>query len=121
MHGCLFLCKRRESEGRRRRFRRREGDEAGGGGDDEDPVGEEDGYGAYSSHVHSEKIYQDLCRLHLPPPPSAAQVIIFIISFILSSSENRLFYFSPRCVQKHNFLNVLSRLDASISSQCQAC
>ncbi|XP_033328154.2 vav guanine nucleotide exchange factor isoform X1 [Megalopta genalis] len=63
----------REDEGRRRRFRRREGDEAGGGGDNEDPVGEEDGYGAFCSHAQSEEIYKDLCSLHMPPPPSVVQ------------------------------------------------
>ena len=78
----FFLCTRRENEGRRRRFRRREGDEAGGGGDSEDPVGEEDGYGAFCSHAQSEEIYHDLCSLHLPPPPSAVQVIIAIIIII---------------------------------------
>lgn len=55
----------------------------GGGGDNEDPVGEEDGYGAFCSHAQSEEIYQDLCSLHLPPP-SVAQVIIFSPLFLFS-------------------------------------
>lgn len=90
MHGCLFIFifflyfgkKRRESDGRRRRFRWRERDEAGGGGvggDDEDSNGEEGGYGACNSHAQREKVYHDLCRLHLPPPPSTAQVILIFI------------------------------------------
>lgn len=68
----------------------------GGGRDNEDPVGEEDGYGAFCSHAQSEEIYQDLCSLHLPPPPSVAQVNIFFCSYFnLVNDFLYLFKMSP--------------------------
>ncbi|XP_012056528.1 PREDICTED: protein vav [Atta cephalotes] len=94
----------REDEGRRRRFRRREGDETGGGGDNEDPVGEEDGYGAFCSHAQSEEIYQDLCSLHLPPPPSVAQ------SSAISGGEKRDYVIQELVETERNYTEVLSNL-----------
>ncbi|CAK9821771.1 Protein vav [Anthophora retusa] len=94
----------REDEGRRRRFRRREGDEAGGGGDNEDPVGEEDGYGAYCSHAQSEEIYQDLCSLHLPPPPSVAQ------DGAISGGEKRDYVIQELVETERNYSEVLNSL-----------
>ncbi|XP_076675030.1 vav guanine nucleotide exchange factor [Andrena cerasifolii] len=94
----------REDEGRRRRFRRREGDEAGGGGDNEDPVGEEDGYGAYCSHAQSEEIYQDLCSLHLPPPPSVAQ------DGAISGGEKRDYVIQELVETERNYSDVLNSL-----------
>ncbi|CAL7947972.1 unnamed protein product [Xylocopa violacea] len=94
----------REDEGRRRRFRRREGDEAGGGGDNEDPVGEEDGYGAYCSHAQSEEIYQDLCSLHLPPPPSVAQ------GGAISGGEKRDYVIQELVETERNYSDVLNSL-----------
>ncbi|XP_017880659.1 protein vav isoform X2 [Ceratina calcarata] len=94
----------REDEGRRRRFRRREGDEAGGGGDNDDPVGEEDGYGAYCSHAHNEEIYQDLCSLHLPPPPSAAQ------DGVISGGEKRDYVIQELVETERNYSDVLNSL-----------
>lgn len=67
-----------------------------GGRDNEDPVGEEDGYGAFCSHAQSEEIYQDLCSLHLPSPPSVAQVIIFFSPYFYSVN-NFLYYNYIRC------------------------
>ncbi|KYQ57402.1 Protein vav [Trachymyrmex zeteki] len=94
----------REDEGRRRRFRRREGDETSGGGDNEDPVGEEDGYGAFCSHAQSEEIYQDLCSLHLPPPPSVAQ------SSAISGGEKRDYVIQELVETERNYTEVLSNL-----------
>ncbi|XP_076302189.1 protein vav-like [Lasioglossum baleicum] len=94
----------REDEGRRRRFRRREGEEAGGGGDNEDPVGEEDGYGAYCSHAQSEEIYQDLCSLHLPPPPSVAQ------DGAISGGEKRDYVIQELVETERNYSDVLNSL-----------
>ncbi|XP_018361758.1 PREDICTED: protein vav [Trachymyrmex cornetzi] len=94
----------REDEGRRRIFRRREGDETGGGGDNEDPVGEEDGYGAFCSHAQSEEIYQDLCSLHLPPPPSVAQ------SSAISGGEKRDYVIQELVETERNYTEVLSNL-----------
>lgn len=94
----------REDEGRRRRFRRREGDETGGGGDNEDPVGEEDGYGAFCSHAQSEEIYQDLCSLHLPSPPSVAQ------SSAISGGEKRDYVIQELVETERNYTEVLSSL-----------
>ncbi|XP_029175637.1 protein vav isoform X1 [Nylanderia fulva] len=94
----------REDEGRRRRFRRREGDETGGGGDNEDPVGEEDGYGAFCSHAQSEEIYQDLCSLHLPPPPSVAQ------DGAISGGEKRDYVIQELVETERNYTDVLSSL-----------
>ncbi|XP_071569037.1 protein vav isoform X1 [Temnothorax nylanderi] len=94
----------REDEGRRRRFRRREGDETGGGRDNEDPVGEEDGYGAFCSHAQSEEIYQDLCSLHLPPPPSVAQ------SSAISGGEKRDYVIQELVETERNYTEVLSSL-----------
>ncbi|KYM80363.1 Protein vav [Atta colombica] len=99
-----FYCACREDEGRRRRFRRREGDETGGGGDNEDPVGEEDGYGAFCSHAQSEEIYQDLCSLHLPPPPSVAQ------SSAISGGEKRDYVIQELVETERNYTEVLSNL-----------
>ncbi|KAL0109463.1 hypothetical protein PUN28_014493 [Cardiocondyla obscurior] len=94
----------REDEGRRRRFRRREGDETGGGRDNEDPVGEEDGYGAFCSHAQSEEIYQDLCSLHLPSPPSIAQ------SSAISGGEKRDYVIQELVETERNYTEVLSSL-----------
>ncbi|XP_054008183.1 protein vav isoform X1 [Hylaeus anthracinus] len=94
----------REDEGRRRRFRRREGNEAGGGGDNEDPVGEEDGYGAFCSHAQSEEIYQDLCSLHLPPPPSVAQ------DGAISGGEKRDYVIQELVETERNYSDVLNSL-----------
>ncbi|XP_015435862.1 PREDICTED: protein vav isoform X1 [Dufourea novaeangliae] len=94
----------RKDEGRRRRFRRREGDEAGGGGANEDPVGEEDGYGAFCSHAQSEEIYQDLCSLHLPPPPSVAQ------DGAISGGEKRDYVIQELVETERNYSDVLNSL-----------
>ncbi|XP_015435863.1 PREDICTED: protein vav isoform X2 [Dufourea novaeangliae] len=91
----------RKDEGRRRRFRRREGDEAGGGGANEDPVGEEDGYGAFCSHAQSEEIYQDLCSLHLPPPPSDGAI---------SGGEKRDYVIQELVETERNYSDVLNSL-----------
>lgn len=95
----------RESESRRRRFRWRERDEAGGGGggDDEDSNGEEGGYGACNSHVQREKVYHDLCRLHLPPPPSTAQGAI-------SGGEKRDYVVQELVETECNYSEVLNSL-----------